>query len=89
MRNVIPIFLMTFFLTLLLGFIFIPLLKRLKAKQTILCYVKEHSAKQASPIPGAIFLTAIAVCCFVYGLAAGKLFACVYINSRLRRRGFR
>jgi phospho-N-acetylmuramoyl-pentapeptide-transferase len=74
MRNVIPIFLMTFFLTLLLGFIFIPLLKRLKAKQTILCYVKEHSAKQGVPtMGGLIFLTAIAVCCFVYGLAAGKI----------------
>ncbi|MDD4003158.1 MAG: phospho-N-acetylmuramoyl-pentapeptide-transferase [Clostridia bacterium] len=74
MRNVIPIFLMTFFITLLLGFILIPLLKKFKAKQTILCYVKEHSAKQGIPtMGGVIFLTAITICYFVYGLEVNKI----------------
>lgn len=74
MLNIIPVFLMTFFSALVLGFILIPLLKKFKAKQTILCYVKEHSAKQGVPtMGGLIFLIAMVISFIVYGSAQNKL----------------
>lgn len=59
MYNIL-IFLFTFFLTIILGYIFIPILKKFKASQTILHYVKEHKGKQGIPtMGGIIFILAI------------------------------
>lgn len=55
MKNVIPVFLLTFFITLLLGLVLLPVLKKIKASQTILHYVKEHSDKQGIPTMGGLF----------------------------------
>lgn len=67
MHRYIPVFLFTFFLTLLLGMLLIPLLKKLKAGQTILHYVKEHSSKAGIPtMGGVIFLIAIAFSYLLY-----------------------
>lgn len=67
MKNIIPVFLLTFFITLLLGLILLPILKKNKASQTILHYVKEHSAKQGIPtMGGIIFIFSIAVSFLLY-----------------------
>ena len=42
-------------LTIVCGYIFIPILKRLKAGQTILGYVKEHKKKNGTPTMGGLF----------------------------------
>jgi phospho-N-acetylmuramoyl-pentapeptide-transferase len=71
MLNVIPAFLITFFLTVALGLVIIPLLKKVKAKQTILHYVKEHSAKQGVPTMGGVIFLAAITLCFIF-LNAGE-----------------
>ncbi len=42
-------------LTIVCGYIFIPILKRLKAGQTILTYVKAHEKKNGTPTMGGLF----------------------------------
>ncbi len=42
-------------LTIICGYIFIPILKKLKAGQTILGYVKEHEKKNGTPTMGGLF----------------------------------
>jgi phospho-N-acetylmuramoyl-pentapeptide-transferase len=52
----------------------IPALKRFKASQTILHYVKEHMGKQGIPtMGGIIFIAAIVISYFVYASALNKL----------------
>ena len=60
-----------FALSLLLTFAVLPLLKKLKAGQYILGYVKEHYSKKGTPtMGGLIFITAIiAVCVVGYGFS--------------------
>jgi phospho-N-acetylmuramoyl-pentapeptide-transferase len=41
-------------LSLIIGLIFLPLLKKLKLKQSILGYVKEHKSKEGTPTMGGI-----------------------------------
>lgn len=73
MQNVIPIFLFTFFLTLLLGFFLVPALKKFKASQTILHYVKEHMGKQGIPtMGGIIFILALIISYFFYSSGFDK-----------------
>lgn len=48
-------FLSVFLLTVISGKLFIPLLKKLKAKQTILKYVSEHKSKNGTPTMGGLF----------------------------------
>ncbi len=58
MNNYILTVLIAFFISVILGFIFIPLLKKLKAGQTILFYVKEHQSKNGTPTMGGLFFMA-------------------------------
>lgn len=63
----IPVFMLTFFLTIFLGILLLPALRKAKASQTILHYVKEHSSKQGTPtMGGIIFVLAIALSFTVY-----------------------
>ena len=48
-------FLLSLLLTVALGFIAIPFLKRIKAGQSILSYVKEHQGKNGTPTMGGLF----------------------------------
>lgn len=74
MHRFIPVFLFTFFLTLLLGMLLIPLLKKLNARQTILHYVKEHSGKAGIPtMGGIIFLISIAFAYLLYAAEFNRL----------------
>ena len=43
-------------LSVILGYLFIPLLKKLKIGQTILSYVKEHKSKNGTPTMGGIMM---------------------------------
>lgn len=55
-------FCVSFCLCLVAGFCLLPLLKKFKAQQSILQYVKEHNAKNGTPTMGGIaFIIAIAV----------------------------
>jgi len=69
----IPIFIFTFLLTLLSGVFCIPVLKKVKASQTILHYVKEHKSKQGIPtMGGIIFLLSFVLTFFVYSFGFNR-----------------
>ena len=55
-KNLILCFLISLVFSVVLGVLIIPLLKRLKAGQPILKYVKEHGAKQGTPTMGGVFI---------------------------------
>lgn len=55
MREVLFASLLSFFITLLAGFLLLPALKKIKATQPILSYVKEHEKKSGTPTMGGIF----------------------------------
>ncbi len=56
-----------FFISLTIGFILIPLLKRLKFGQNILSYVKEHACKSGTPtFGGLIFIPSAIVACLPF-----------------------
>ena len=60
-------FLVSFFLCLAMCLALLPLLKKLKAKQSILQYVTEHSAKSGTPTMGGIaFILAIVVAACIF-----------------------
>ena len=69
MKNEILAFLIAFFLALVCGFIAIPLLKKIKAGQTILKYVEEHKQKQGTPTMGGLFF--VIPSCGVYIILGG------------------
>lgn len=60
-----------FALSLLLTLLILPLLKKLKAGQYILGYVKEHYSKKGTPTMGGLaFITAIIIVCIIgYGFS--------------------
>ena len=45
----------SFLITVITGILFIPLLSKIKARQTILFYVKEHECKNGTPTMGGLF----------------------------------
>lgn len=55
MKSYIIAIVLSFVLSLMAGFVVIPLLKKLKAGQTILKYVEEHKSKQGTPTMGGLF----------------------------------
>jgi len=60
-------FLVAFFLSLAGNFMLLPLLRKVKARQSILCYVVEHSGKNGTPTMGGIaFIVAIIVSACVF-----------------------
>ncbi|MDD6927643.1 MAG: phospho-N-acetylmuramoyl-pentapeptide-transferase [Candidatus Borkfalkiaceae bacterium] len=61
MKVYILAFLLSFVVSAVLCFLFLPLLKRLKAGQSILSYVKEHKYKGGTPTMGGIFFVAASV----------------------------
>ena len=69
MKNEILAFLIAFFLALVCGVIAIPLLKKIKAGQTILKYVEEHKQKQGTPTMGGLFF--VIPSCVVYIILGG------------------
>ena len=66
-------FITAFALSLALTAALLPLLKKLKAGQSILQYVTEHSSKQGTPTMGGIaFIVAVTIC------------ACLLCNTSIR-----
>ncbi len=54
MKSIVSCFLISVVLTVFFGLILLPLLKKLKLKQSILGYVKEHKQKEGTPSMGGI-----------------------------------
>jgi len=54
-------FLISALVTALLTLVFIPVLKRIKAGQSILSYVKEHQGKNGTPTMGGLFFVVTAI----------------------------
>lgn len=57
-------FIVSFLLSLIAGKLVIPLLKKMKAGQNILCYLKEHFCKSGTPTMGGLFFLPGAVIVF-------------------------
>ena len=73
MKTFLAVALVAFFLALALGFLLIPLLKRLHAGQNILSYVKEHAKKSGTPtFGGIIFLPAAVAACLPFLVKDGS-----------------
>ncbi len=81
MRNIVICFLVSFFISLISGFVFIPFLRKIKAGQPILKYVKSHEGKSGTPTFGGLFfISASVISFFVFGGKTGRLatLSCVY-----------
>lgn len=62
----------SFLLTVIFALIFIPVLKKRKAKQTILFYVKEHEYKNGTPTMGGLFFVlSTAIVYFLFSKKSG------------------
>lgn len=71
-----PLFIAAFICAIILGFLLLPVLRKIKASQTILHYVKEHAAKQGTPtMGGIIFLLASAGVLFAWGAGQNAIVA--------------
>lgn len=55
MREILFSSIISFFITLATGILLLPALKKIKATQPILSYVKEHKSKSGTPTMGGIF----------------------------------
>lgn len=66
--NVLPLsFIVAFAISLAANFVLLPLLRKAKARQSILQYVTEHSAKNGTPTMGGIaFILAIVVAACIF-----------------------
>ena len=82
--------LFSFALSLLLCWVEIPLLKRLKAGQNILSYVEEHKSKSGTPTMGglAFILSASIVCLCIYGFSDKPLYVSLAIGLGFMLVGF-
>jgi len=66
-RDILIAALVSFFITLISGFLLLPVLKKLKMGQPILSYVKEHQQKAGTPTMGGIFfLIGISFACLIF-----------------------
>ena len=75
MRRLFVVFLVAFALSLVFCAAAIPLLKRLKAGQNILSYVKEHQKKSGTPTMGGLaFVPAACIAAAVFARGADKPF---------------
>ena len=64
-----------FLLSLTLGFLLIPLLRRLKFGQNILSYVKEHAGKSGTPtFGGLIFIPSAILACLLFSAKGNRDF---------------
>lgn len=67
MQKLILSFLLSFAVAVLIGMPFIFLMKKIKARQTILCYVEQHKQKEGIPTMGGfIFLIASTVSSLIF-----------------------
>ncbi|MDY6366945.1 MAG: phospho-N-acetylmuramoyl-pentapeptide-transferase [Clostridia bacterium] len=65
---------LSFFLTVLMGVFFIPILKKLKAGQPILKYVEAHKSKSGTPtMGGLLFIIPSVIVCLVFNGVGDKL----------------
>lgn len=67
MLKVLISFIVAFFIALVIGFPVIHLMKKAKARQTILCYVEQHKQKEGIPtMGGIIFLFSTLITCLLF-----------------------
>ena len=75
MQTYLLVALVAFFISLLFCFILIPILRRLKAGQNILVYVKEHKDKGGTPTMGGLaFVTAAVLAAILFTKKADRTF---------------
>ena len=65
MKLLLIVFLFSAVLSVILGYLSIPLLKKLKVGQTILSYVEEHKSKNGTPTMGGLFFVLSAIIVFL------------------------
>ena len=74
MKDILIATLVSFFITLIAGYLLIPALKKLKMGQPILSYVKEHEGKAGTPTMGGIFfLIGMGLTCLFFFKSDSKL----------------
>lgn len=74
MKEIILIAVITFLSTVILGVITIPVLKRIRAGQTVLKYVEEHKEKNGTPTMGGLFFIIPSVVAFIaFGGVKGRM----------------
>ncbi len=66
MKSYAICFLISVLLTVIFGLILLPLLKKLKLKQSILGYVKEHKSKEGTPTMGGIIFLLSSTLAFLF-----------------------
>ncbi len=89
MKTIILAGITAILLTVIFGFFAVPLLKRIKAGQPILKYVKEHHSKSGTPTMGGLFFILPAVVAFfVFGDGGRLPIVCVAIGLAFMLVGF-
>ena len=74
LSNVAISFITAFFIAMIIAVPYIALMKRIKAKQTILSYVEQHKQKEGIPtMGGVIFLFSCAVTCLIFWKGKNEL----------------
>ena len=89
MINYVTTALFSFFLSVIIAIACIPILKKVKAGQTILSYVKEHESKNGTPTMGGfIFVIAIIISFFLLGKVSGIAIVSISITTAFALVGF-
>ncbi len=73
MKNIILSCLLSLVVTIICGFVTIPFLRRLKAGQTVLKYVKEHKNKNGTPTMGGLFFIVPSAIMAIFFCGFGRL----------------
>ena len=74
MSNLAISFITAFFIAMIIAVPYIALMKKIKAKQTILSYVEQHKQKEGIPtMGGVIFLFSCAVTCPIFWKGKNEL----------------
>ncbi len=74
MKTILLAGIVSLILTLVAGKIFIPLLKKIRAGQTVLKYVEIHKSKNGTPTMGGLFfIICSAITFFIFGGASGRI----------------
>lgn len=72
--SIVIAFLTAFFIAMIIAVPYISLMRKVKARQTILCYVEQHKQKEGVPtMGGTIFLAAAAVACLIFWKGQNKM----------------
>lgn len=89
LKNYLSVCLSSLCLSIILGIITIPLLRKLKAGQTVLKYVETHKDKNGTPTMGGLFFIVSAI--IIYYISGGKggiANVCIVIGSAFMAVGF-